>query len=126
MPLHASRSGSTKAEEDAEEKGVFTFGVTLMSTGDIIFAYRTIPMSIQAMRETSNVVKVGLSDAYYINDKREYYLVILPIMTISMTSINSNNSINLLHHFEQIHQERKQCTNTIESTYPTTQSRMRR
>lgn len=75
VPLHSIGSAATDDEQNAEKKDVFTFGVTLLSTGDILFAYKNMPMSIQAIKEKSKVVKIGLSDAYYIFDKREDFFV---------------------------------------------------
>lgn len=52
-------------------KHYFTFSVTLMNTGDITFAYKTVPMSIESIKDEKHPVKIGLSDAYII-DKTIY------------------------------------------------------
>ena len=50
---------------------LFTFSVTLYDTGDITFAYKNIPMAIDAIKDEKHPVKIGLSDAYII-DKTIY------------------------------------------------------
>lgn len=50
---------------------LFTFSVTLYNTGDITFAYKNIPMAIDAIKDEKHPVKIGLSDAYII-DKTIY------------------------------------------------------
>lgn len=57
--------------DNAPVKNGFTFSVTLMNTGDIIFAYKTIPISIESIKDEKHPVKIGLSDAYII-DKTIY------------------------------------------------------
>ena len=46
--------------------GPFTFQAILHKSGDIIFAYKTIPKSINSIADEEHPVKVGLSDAYII------------------------------------------------------------
>lgn len=50
---------------------LFTFSVTLYNTGDITFAYKTIPIAIEKIKDEKHPVKIGLSDAYII-DKTIY------------------------------------------------------
>lgn len=50
---------------------LFTFSVTLYNTGDITFAYKTIPIAIEMIKDEKHPVKIGLSDAYII-DKTIY------------------------------------------------------
>lgn len=50
---------------------LFTFSVTLYNTGDITFAYKTIPIAIDLIKDEKHPVKIGLSDAYII-DKTIY------------------------------------------------------
>lgn len=50
---------------------LFTFSVTLYNTGDIAFAYKTIPIAIELIKDEKHPVKIGLSDAYII-DKTIY------------------------------------------------------
>ena len=47
-------------------EGPFTFQAILHKNGDIIFAYKTIPVSIMTITDDEHPVKVGLSDAYII------------------------------------------------------------
>ncbi|XP_073957224.1 plexin domain containing lethal (1) G0289 [Choristoneura fumiferana] len=42
----------------------FTFAVTLYKNGDIVFAYKDIPVPVQLINDNDHPVKVGLSDAY--------------------------------------------------------------
>ena len=41
--------------------------VVLHSTGDIVFAYKDIPLEIKRIGDKEHPVKVGLSDAYIID-----------------------------------------------------------
>jgi hypothetical protein len=52
--------------DHANMEGPFTFQATLHDTGDIIFAYKTIPVVIKDIKDEEHPVKVGLSDAYII------------------------------------------------------------
>jgi len=47
-------------------EGPFTFQAILHHNGDIIFAYKTIPIDIVHIADEEHPVKVGLSDAYII------------------------------------------------------------
>lgn len=58
-------------QEDPSVK--FTFAATLYKNGDIIFAYKSIPIDVQAINDTNHPVKVGISDAY-LNDKILFYV----------------------------------------------------
>lgn len=51
----------------------FTFAVTLYKNGDIVFAYKDIPMDIQDINDAQHPVKVGISDAY-LNDNIMFYV----------------------------------------------------
>lgn len=53
--------------QDRPENGSFTFSATLNKSGDIVFAYQTIPIDIQQIYDDKHPVKVGLSDAYIID-----------------------------------------------------------
>lgn len=53
--------------QDRPENGSFTFSATLNKSGDIVFAYHTIPIDIQQIYDDKHPVKVGLSDAYIID-----------------------------------------------------------
>lgn len=47
-----------------EANQTFTFAVTLYKNGDIVFAYKHIPIEVQDINDTQHPVKVGISDAY--------------------------------------------------------------
>lgn len=56
--------------QDRPNNGTFTFSVTLKKSGDIVFAYKKIPIDIQQIFDnpaTRHPVKIGLSDAYIID-----------------------------------------------------------
>lgn len=50
--------------QDKPQEGEFTFQVTLLKNGDIIFVYENVPEFIEKIQEEMHPVKVGLSDAY--------------------------------------------------------------
>lgn len=50
--------------QDRPTDGQFTFQVTLLKNGDIIFVYANIPIPIEQIKEHHHPVKIGLSDAY--------------------------------------------------------------
>ncbi|KAM3968951.1 plexin domain containing lethal (1) G0289 [Aphomia sociella] len=56
-----------------EPNAKFTFAVTLYKNGDIIFAYKNIPLPVQQINETAHPVKVGISDAF-VTDKIVIYV----------------------------------------------------
>ena len=45
----------------------FTFQVTLHKNGDIVFAYKDVPMDVNNISDASHPVKLGISDAYLYN-----------------------------------------------------------
>ncbi len=45
----------------------FTFQAILTATGDIYFAYKSVPIVINSIEDAEHPVKVGLSDAYIID-----------------------------------------------------------
>ncbi|XP_058837278.1 plexin domain-containing protein 2 [Topomyia yanbarensis] len=53
--------------QDRPENGSFMFSATLNKSGDIVFAYKIIPIDIQQIYDDKHPVKVGLSDAYIID-----------------------------------------------------------
>ncbi|XP_023938012.2 plexin domain-containing protein 2 [Bicyclus anynana] len=57
--------------QDIEKK--FTFAVTLYKNGDIIFAYKDIPLPLKDIIDSEHPVKVGISDAY-LTDKFHYHV----------------------------------------------------
>lgn len=50
--------------QDKPTSGEFTFQVTLLENGDIIFVYKKIPVLVENIEDKEHPVKVGLSDAY--------------------------------------------------------------
>lgn len=58
--------------QERETEGPFTFQVILHDTGNIWFAYHTIPLEIVSIQDEEHPVKVGLSDAYII-DRTVYF-----------------------------------------------------
>ncbi|XP_074030965.1 plexin domain containing lethal (1) G0289 [Leptinotarsa decemlineata] len=50
--------------QDKPEDGSFTFQVTLFKNGDIVFVYKHVPLLVNEIQELHHPVKVGLSDAY--------------------------------------------------------------
>ena len=55
-----------QGREEVQKEGPFTFQAILHQTGDIVFAYKTIPVNIINIEDAEHPVKVGLSDAYII------------------------------------------------------------
>lgn len=55
-----------QGREGTSMEGPFTFQAILHRNGDIVFAYKTIPVSIMTIADEEHPVKVGLSDAYII------------------------------------------------------------
>lgn len=50
--------------QDKPDAGAFSFQVTLVNTGDIIFVYSQIPVLVENIEDKEHPVKIGLSDAY--------------------------------------------------------------
>ncbi|XP_073828163.1 plexin domain containing lethal (1) G0289 isoform X2 [Musca autumnalis] len=50
--------------QDKQDVGKFTFSATLHKNGDIVFTYYKVPIFINAIQDDKHPVKVGLSDAY--------------------------------------------------------------
>lgn len=50
--------------QDKRDVGKFTFSTTLHKNGDIVFTYHSVPILINAIQDDKHPVKVGLSDAY--------------------------------------------------------------
>lgn len=55
--------------QDRPNGGQFSFQVTLLKNGDIVFVYSNIPVLIDNIKEHHHPVKVGLSDAYIMDQK---------------------------------------------------------
>ena len=53
--------------------GAFTFQVTLLNNGDIIFVYKDVPYPISNISDSYHPVKVGLSDAYILERASLYF-----------------------------------------------------
>lgn len=43
------------------------FQVTIHSSGDIVFAYKDVPVAVDLIADNEHPVKVGLSDAYIVH-----------------------------------------------------------
>lgn len=56
------------ALQDKPEEGEFTFQLTLLNTGDIVFVYKDIPTFIEKIKDDQHPVKVGLSDAFIMDN----------------------------------------------------------
>jgi hypothetical protein len=54
---------------DNREAGVFNFQVHLLSSGDIIFVYKDVPIEIKKISDAHHPTKIGISDAYLFNHK---------------------------------------------------------
>lgn len=55
------------ALQDKPNSGNFSFQATLLKSGDIIFAYKEIPIAVSSIADEAHPVKVGVSDAYIID-----------------------------------------------------------
>ncbi|XP_045595591.2 plexin domain-containing protein 2 isoform X2 [Procambarus clarkii] len=53
--------------KDHADAGTFTFQATLHKNGDIVFAYKQVPVIITKIGDEQHPVKVGLSDAYIVD-----------------------------------------------------------
>lgn len=62
-----------------KDVGTFTFSVTLYKSGNIVYAYYSVPIHIESIQDDKHPVKVGLSDAYII-DKTIFCKFILRII----------------------------------------------
>lgn len=51
----------------------FSFQVTIHNSGNVVFAYREVPVDIKGIQTTAHPVKVGMSDAYII-DRTIFYV----------------------------------------------------
>ena len=69
---------NVRLQEDLSAE--FTFQCILFRTGDIAFVYKDIPMEIGQIPDSGHPVKIGVSDAYFINRAhvcKLYYRAIL-------------------------------------------------
>uniref|UniRef100_A0A8C4WZR2 Plexin domain containing 1 n=1 Tax=Eptatretus burgeri TaxID=7764 RepID=A0A8C4WZR2_EPTBU len=55
--------------KDQSDAGAFTFQASLHNDGKIIFAYKDIPFPVSNISTESHAVKVGLSDAFVVEEK---------------------------------------------------------
>lgn len=53
--------------QDKPKVGRFTFQTTLFANGNIVFAYKQLPIKIKDIDSTNHPVKIGLSDAYVLD-----------------------------------------------------------
>ncbi|XP_070566279.1 plexin domain-containing protein 2-like isoform X2 [Ptychodera flava] len=60
---------------DQANVGTFTFQVTLKKNGTIVLAYRDIPIPVSQIKDKSHPVKVGVADAFYVDEQiyKNYY-----------------------------------------------------
>ncbi|XP_019867094.1 plexin domain-containing protein 2 [Aethina tumida] len=59
--------------QDKPNEGTFTFQVTLLKSGDVVFVYQNVPLFIENIKDDHHPVKVGMSDAY-IMDRQIFYV----------------------------------------------------
>jgi len=62
-----SNGNSDKNSYEVKGQETYQFQVVLHKSGDIVFAYKTIPTAIELLKDNEHPVKVGLSDAYIID-----------------------------------------------------------
>ncbi|KAJ8314112.1 hypothetical protein KUTeg_008673 [Tegillarca granosa] len=55
--------------QDQNHTNPFTFQTILHKNGSIVFAYKDIPLPIKSISTNNHPVKVGLSDAFYVDTK---------------------------------------------------------
>ncbi|CAG7730002.1 unnamed protein product [Allacma fusca] len=76
--------------KDTPDKGSFTFQASLYKNGTIVFAYKSIPIDILNISDSSHPVKVGLSDAF-IRDKNVLLFKQKTIYEYDRVEIRSSN-----------------------------------
>lgn len=54
--------------QDHQKEGPFHFQIVWLSNGTIYFNYKTLPMSIKDISDEKHPVKIGLADAFYIDE----------------------------------------------------------
>ncbi|KAK6165908.1 hypothetical protein SNE40_022722 [Patella caerulea] len=59
--------------QDQNDTNPFEFEVILSSDGVIKFLYKTIPLAVSSISDSSHPVKIGLSDAFYIDSYLQQY-----------------------------------------------------
>ena len=64
--INVNLQGKDKNQQNITE-GPFTFQAVIHETGDIAFAYKSVPLIITNIEDEEHPVKVGLSDAYIID-----------------------------------------------------------
>lgn len=64
---------------------LFSMQATLLKSGDIIFAYKDIPISVTTIGDEAHPVKVGVSDAYIID--RTIFCKSLSLESVCQTKI---------------------------------------
>jgi hypothetical protein len=65
---------------------------TLLKSGDIIFAYKTIPIAVTTIGDEAHPVKVGVSDAYII-DRTIFCKFVLSDFLFSILSFLKNRNV---------------------------------
>lgn len=90
--------------QDKPNEGTFTFQVTLLKSGDVVFVYQNVPLFIENIKDDHHPVKVGMSDAY--------------IMDRQIFCKCCGNFLNEWHINELQMWEEKPFTSTTASTSP--------
>lgn len=83
--------------QDRPKVGRFTFQTTLFANGNIVFAYKQLPIKIKDIDSTNHPVKIGLSDAYVL-DKTIFckYIFILLCKLLWLFITNENFVTNVV------------------------------
>uniref|UniRef100_U5ERP6 Putative extracellular protein tem7 n=1 Tax=Corethrella appendiculata TaxID=1370023 RepID=U5ERP6_9DIPT len=79
--------------QDRRDVAPFTFAASLNKSGDIIFAYKNVPIDIELIQSDKHPVKVGLSDAYII-DKTIVRTKQKTIYEYHRVNFNNNHILN--------------------------------
>lgn len=82
-----------KGQLDNKTEGNFTFQVILHNTGDIVFAYKSVPLLISKIKDEEHPVRIGLSDAYII-DRTIFFVRRKTIYEYHRLSVESENVAN--------------------------------
>ncbi|XP_063693570.1 uncharacterized protein LOC134825329 isoform X2 [Bolinopsis microptera] len=90
--VHSHRNPN---DPNAEKDMPFSFQAQLYINGDIIFAYKQVPFSVDSIDDDSHYVKIGISEAFYEVDTKhgmtvtyihEYHKVDVPFEHITVGS----------------------------------------
>ncbi|VVC36342.1 Hypothetical protein CINCED_3A022425 [Cinara cedri] len=101
--------------QDKPKVGGFTFQTTLHSNGNIVFAYKRLPIQIKEIDSTNHPVKIGLSDAYVL-DKTIFFVRRKTIYEYHRVSFNEDEVANetvIILTALQTCLEKKNCSSCI-------------